>query len=128
MNTEQKIQELINHIICGRCPRCGERLEFMCGRISAKILSAETMVDGIKNMLIGDNLAQLHIVLKEYYNLDIWLRKQLLDSEDIHPNSPDAKIVVEIDRFIRQLQTLIPITRLIDDNIHIAHMLSFLIG
>lgn len=127
MTTELKIQELINHIVCGRCPRCCDRLEFMSGRVSAKIQSAETMADGIKNMLLGDNLARLHSALKEYYNLDTRLRKQLLDSEDIHPNSPDARIVEEIDKFIRQLQTLIPITRLIDDNIHIAHMLSFLI-
>ena len=128
MTAEQKIQELINHIICGKCPRCCERLEFMSGRVSAKIQSPETMADGIKNMLMADNLARLHSALKGYYDLDTRLRKQLLDSEDIHPTSPDAKIVEEIDRFIRQLQTLIPITRLIDDNIHIAHMLSFLIS
>jgi Ser/Thr protein kinase RdoA (MazF antagonist) len=128
MTIEQKIQELINHIVCGRCPRCGDRLEFMSGRVSAKIQSAETTADGIKNILVGDNLARLHSALKGYYDLDTRLRKQLLDSEDIHPNSPDARIVEEIDRFIRQIQTLIPITRLIDDNIHIAHMLSFLIS
>jgi hypothetical protein len=128
MTIEQKIHELINHIICGWCPRCGVRLEFMSGRVSAKIQSPETMTDGIKNMILGDNLAQLHKALKGYYDLDTKLRKQLLDSDDIHPNSPDARIVEEIDRFIHQLQALIPITRLIDDNIHIAHMLSFLIG
>ena len=122
-----KIQALINHIICGRCPRCCERLEFTSGRISAKLQTIESIADGLEYMLSGAGLIELHTAIKAYYDLDTRLRKQLLDLEDIHPNDPDARVVEEMDKYTRQLQNLIPITRLVDDNIHIVHMLSFLI-
>ena len=38
------------------------------------------------------------------------------------------KIIEEMDKYTDILQNSIPITRLVDDNIHIVHMLSFLIA
>ena len=122
-----KIQTLINHIVSCRCPRCCERLEFTSGRIAAKLQTIDAIVDGLEYMLSDTGLIQLHTTIKAYYELDTRLRKQLLDLEDIHPNDPDARVVEEMDKYTRQLQNLIPITRLVDDNIHIVHMLSFLI-
>ena len=122
-----KIQTLINNIVSGRCPRCCEKLEFTSGRISAKLQTIESIADGLENMLSDAGLIQLHTTIKAYYDLDTRLRKQLLDLEDIHPNNPDAHVVEEMDKYTWQLQNLIPITRLVDDNIHIVHMLSFMI-
>ncbi len=122
-----KIQTLINNIVSGRCPRCCERLEFTSGRISAKLQTIESIADGLENMLSDTGLIQLHTTIKAYYDLDTRLRKQLLDLEDLHPNNPDARVVEEMDKYTWQLQNLIPIIRLVDDNIHIVHMLSFMI-
>jgi hypothetical protein len=99
----------------------------MSGRISAKLQTIDAIADGLEYMLSECGLIQLHVAIKAYYTLDNRLRKQLLDLEDIHPNDPDAHVVEEIDKYTLQLQNLIPITRLVDDNIHIVHMLSFLI-
>lgn len=125
----QKIQTLTNHIICGRCPRCCERLEFMNGRISAKLQTIDTMAESLQPILQDTiRLGQLHNSITSYYALDNKLRKQMLDLEDIHPDDPDSKIIEEMDKYTHILQNSIPITRLVDDNIHIVHMLSFLIA
>jgi hypothetical protein len=73
-------------------------------------------------------LEQLHNTITAYYALDIKLRKKMLDLEDIHPEDPDAKVVDEMDRYTSVLENNIPILRLVDDNIHIVHMLSYLIA
>jgi hypothetical protein len=126
---QQKLQTLINHVICGRCPRCCERLEFMSGRFTARLQTLDMMAESLQPILLDTTrLAHLHNTVTTYYHLDTKLRKQMLDLEDIHPEDPDAKVVEEMDRYTRILQNNIPILRLVDDNIHIVHMLSYLIA
>ncbi len=107
-----KLANVYTSLVCGICPGCGERLEFMQGRCSYG--SSPEELDTKLTKWIHENRDIVKTTITKYYEVIKKLAKcSWHDYDDVFDENDTKTILKQINKLCMELRTMLPIVGLI---------------